>query len=265
MTEEHTQFEIVPTVTKEEAYRRVIEANSLLLSFDDGHKAVLSAAKKAELMALKQMKDNSTTLTISKQLGVSAYTYQVDNNCLPDESLIYAAIEHNQDPERVLEAKSKTWRHNPYVVRTLPDSFGKQRFGHLSVELKKAVRNSDSILSGLNSVSAFSKLKQKVDGLELLAKEQSEKLEMLSGEALSSKLDIEKIKETSGWVVPNSEKALIMKSQGHSVKSIASILGVTRRTVYRWVSQEIQETVQGTEYMCDTNVPLLSQENANPL
>ena len=253
MTEEHTQFEIVPTVTKEEAYRRVIEANSLLLSFDDGHKAVLSAAKKAELMALKQMKDNSTTLTISKQLGVSAYAYQVDNDCHPDESLRHAAIKHNEDPDRVLESKGKTWRHNKAAVYENPELFSNAKFGEVAVELRKSIRNSDTLSSGLTSVSAFSKLKARVETLEECNAENRAIIEALANEALSSRIDMDKIKEVSGWTVSDREKAITMKASGCRTAAIARTLGVTSRTVQRWLQDN------------DKNVALLSHEKANLL
>lgn len=240
-------------LTKKQLYDLVIMYNEKLLAIEGGEKAVLSAVKKMERMAFGKMKEDSTTLTISKQLGVTAYAYQVDNDCHPDESLIHAAIKHNEDPERVLESKGKTWRHNKSTVSENPGLFSNSRFGVVAVELRKSVRNSDTLCSGLTSVSAFSRLKSRVDTLEEIEVENKAIIEALASEALSSRIDMDKIKEASGWVVNDKEKAITMKASGCKTAAIARALGVTSRTVQRWLQDN------------DKNVALLSHENANLL
>lgn len=238
---------------KAQLYIKLMEGASELLELEGGEKALLSIQKKLERMAFRKMKENSTTLTISKQLGVSAYAYQVDNDCHPDESLIHAAIKHNEDPDRVLESKGKTWRHNRSIVPENPELFSNTKFGDVAVELRKSVRNSDTLCSGLTSVSAFSKLKSRVDTLEESEVENKAIIEALASEALSSRIDMDKIKEASGWIVSDKEKAVAMKARGCRTASIARALGVTSRTVQRWLQDN------------DKNVALLSHENANLL
>lgn len=196
-----------------------------------GHFTQLNNEYKMQLASI------STKPKISKELGNTAFGLQIDNGWKPSESLKYAAIEHEEDVETILSVKNDKWRHCTTMVGFHSEFFNDNSMAVSPSELRAAVKSSSTINSGLTRVYKFQQHEKAIRELKERADTQEKQLKKLLLEQLSTSLDVEWIKDISGWQLEPKDKAKAMRDKGATNKNIAKVLGISERTVVRWLKE----------------------------
>lgn len=180
---------------------------------------------------------NPDKFRISKELGKTAYDYQIGNACKPVLSLRAAAIEHEEDIDEVAEsARKDKWGFNPLMTKLHKDFFDSKSMSTSTNDLKVAVNNSTTLNAGLNRVFHFQKQEAEIAELRSRADEQEELIKKLTLDQVSTSIDVELIKEVSGWAFNEKEKAIALRERGATYKSISEVIGKSESTIKRWVN-----------------------------
>lgn len=181
---------------------------------------------------------NPDKFRLSKELGKSAYTYQIDNACKPTVSLTQAAIEHDEDISTVLHAGvNDKWRYNGLMVEVHEQFFNGKTLSVPTEDLKISVKKASTLGAGLNRVFSFQKHEAEIAELRQRADYQEKLIEQLTFNQVITNIDVEWIKEVSGWEVSDKDKAIALRDKGATYKVIGEMLGKSESTIKRWLKE----------------------------
>jgi hypothetical protein len=222
------------TIQSEMSERLVQEAES-------GNKGkAFAVAKSLEKDILRQLGAMSTRERLSKDFSLTAFGIQIEQACRPSESIKQSAVIHNMDYDELKAAQmhNDKWYYQDTVLRKYDDYFTIEGNGiYPKSELKRDVKASTTLNRGLGAVHVFQTIDQKIQALQESDDKKTEQISDLSAQALIQRMDIEHIKEVSGWGADPKLKAKGLRDAGYTYKDIGKHLGVTDRTVKRWLKQ----------------------------
>lgn len=203
-------------------------------------KTVFGVIAQAERELKQNISSDSTKPKISKEVGRTAYGYQIDTACKPTDSLRLAALEHDEDVDLMLSLRNNKWNHNKTMVDIHSDFFNDKSKALSTKELKTVVRNSTTLSAGLNRVFSYQKLEAEVAQIKLKSQQQELELRLLKGGQLVNSVDINTIKDSLGMKsMTPVDRAALLKENGYTYKEVSEILGVTDRTIKRWLSKPV--------------------------
>ena len=174
---------------------------------------------------------------LSKAFGFTAYDIQINQACLPIESIQQAAQYHNEDFQMIKQERlhsSTKWRYNPDMVLLFADFFSGTGQALETDSLKYAVKGSTTLNSGLTRVYKHQQHEKEIRRLKERADQQELELSKLKAEMVLNKLSIEHIQDVSGWDITPKEKARALRDKGYTHGQVAEILGVSKSTVKRY-------------------------------
>ena len=192
-------------------------------------KTLFGVIAQAEKEVKRHAYANSDRYKISTSRGKSAYGYQIDKACPPVASIRLAATEHEEDIDEVMSVRHDKWNHNRSMIGVYEDFFNGVGLATGTKELRVAVRSATTLNGGLTRVYNFQKHEAEI-------RELRERLDKLENQQINTTVDLEFIKDISGWKIKPKEKAVKLRNTGMTYLAIADILDVSERTVRRWVN-----------------------------
>lgn len=199
---------------------------------ESGEKSkAIAIAQQFEKGIFSQLGAMSDKPKLSRAFGETAYGIQITQECKPLDSIRQAAEHLNEDFDSIksLKMQHDKWYHSKFMVRTYEQWFHEEGNKMLpKSELRKDVQDSETLNSGLNKVYKYQKLDKEIRKMKARMSE-------LEQQQDSQAIDIAQIKEMSGWELDPKDKAKALKDKGYTYKQVATILGVTDRTIKRWL------------------------------
>jgi len=207
---------------------------------DNGEKnKAIAIAQQFEKQVFSKLRSESDRPKLSKVFGVTAYGIQIEQECKPIESIRQAAEHLDQDFTKIKDLKMQhdKWYYNNYALSVYQQWFTSEDNQMLpKSDLRKDVRSSETLNSGLNKVYKYQKLDKEIRKLKQRADNTEAELFSVKAQQLLQSMDIEHIKEVSGWTMEPPDKAKALKAKGYTYDKISQTMGISKSTARRWVN-----------------------------
>lgn len=225
MTEEYKQINDIANRFSGELQEAIASGNKGLAL------AILDQVRKD---TFSFMGSQSSSEKISLSFAITAFTYQIEQECSPQESIKYAAQVHSKDYDQLIKdgTHNRRWWIGDKVAGRIP-WFNEQTDNALlpRKKVKESVKNSSTFRKGLGDMSNYQKLDKEI-------RKMKERLDRLENDSIIKSLSIEHIQDNLDLVQSGKEKAEVLQAKGFTQKEIAKLLGKTDRTVRRWLSKD---------------------------
>jgi AraC-like DNA-binding protein len=160
--------------------------------------------------------------------GQWAYHHVLEDDLSYNEAMEVAAKCLGKDAEWIQEVKHKRFNHSKEVYemhKEHPVQKAIQSSGHLD---KATLTNSRSVTQLVKRLSFYKGIHEEIEAL----KENATKLRM---DLDVNEVRVDHLYKAINTDLPPSEQAGLLKEKGWKVKDIAEKLGVSRKTVSRWL------------------------------
>jgi len=194
---------------------------------DNGEKGkAIAIAKQFEKKVYQQLGAMSDKTKLSTTFSKTAFSLQIEHSRKPLDTIKMTALHLNEDFCVLKEdgIYHDNWYHQDIVLRDNREWFTTD--GTIpKAALRRDVKKAGTLSSGLGKVYDYQLIEQRVSELEkavLIVRE----------EQLIQKVDIDVLKASGS----NKDKAMMFKEAGWKYQQIADHLGVSVRTVNRWLN-----------------------------
>lgn len=173
----------------------------------------------------------------SYDMGLLAYRYILDNGGTAEEALIYAIEIFNKPEEWLADTKNRKYFYSKQVVEKNDDHPQQKLMTDNGTMDRSALKQSHSVNQLIRKLSKSKILSDQLENLKKADTEQQEKILHLEANTITMDTSIDTLYEKlSIEPLSKKDKALLLIKAGHTYKTIASVLGVSERSIKRWVS-----------------------------
>ncbi|WP_290738560.1 helix-turn-helix domain-containing protein [Haliea sp.] len=174
-------------------------------------------------------------------VACEAYSYMLDTNESPKTCLEYAARKHYKDIDKVLAEKSKPCGSMvSKIIRDHDKHPVQQAMNNKGYFYRQSIKNSNNVWQMLNTLSTFRKAYEAICELERRVENLENNFEKLNDSVTSLREEI-LVLESKLAISNGGDKSEVVDKlvqYGINRGEIAELLGVDRRTIYRWENKK---------------------------
>lgn len=216
-------------------YKSIIErVDSLLDGLTPQEQAIAISRAQSQVKKYNADRYDDKEQHLTWKIADAAYKHILDHNVTAKEALTKAAVDFEEEIEKVLEEKTKySGKMSGTIVKNNDshpvqvDMVKKGKFN------RQSLKNSNNIWQALNLLKDFRQAYEDLLKLE----DAIQRIDLLESEMFLVKDDVKSLKNiVKTDSKTDSEKAVMMYDNGFKYRQIADVLGVKERTIRYWVT-----------------------------